>query len=679
MRSPISGDQHSLKRKRLVTSCSECYRRKQRCNRKKPCNNCLARNIPNKCIFSSPPPSTPTKSQRLSVSTGSTTEVSTGSNQPLEIGIESAQDSVDLGYSLVPGNNSFVGLQEILGNDEFQDVSVAYNNAVEFVPSKRDTESFVAKLPPRSVIEALVDFFFDEVNWHYFILERLYFNDLFSRWPPKETPDPVKYLKSTELSTELRYFPSLLFQVIALSLQFLPPDWDVLPKPSLRGLATSRTYSDLGDELLHFLGRPGFAIAAVQADFLRSSWLKNCGRGVESWHAVGNSIRQAQELGLHRQREIYQSSETNVEETLSRFWYEQHKKRIWINLFVWDGFMAMILGRPRMIHMDDCDAEPPMDCNIPGDPAKAVPMTVRPEDSQSVSTASAPLFRYAMACKAHEMRALRADRPRLKDYSIVRTLHEEIMSLVESLPAFLRLKNPDTTRDADFPYLPQLRQEVQVMTNLFLMTLHRPHIISNLESRRAALQAALETLDCQQSFFAHAKQHQYQLFGFAFYTVDASFLVSIITILFPPQNNETRQRISHSLQQAIESLTVMQTSNVIAASGLDIIQRCYQNLKSTPESSGITSDTRTPSHSTPVDGLHNLMKDLGQQDFHPLRGPQTNLSQSNITSELASSTSLSQSTPDNFSQTYWLDQLNVIDPLIYDQDFGNLWENIYFD
>ncbi|KAJ4857212.1 fungal specific transcription factor domain-containing protein [Trichoderma breve] len=620
MKSPTIGNQHSSKRKRLVTSCSECYRRKQRCNRKNPCNNCLARNIPNKCMFSTSPQHTPARVQQLPVSTVSTIQVSTGTAQSSGIGGESTQDSVDLGYSLVSGDNSFVGLQE---------------------------------LPSRSVIEALVDFFFDEVNWHYFILERLYFNDIFSRWPPKERTEPVKYLKSTQLSMELRYFPSLLFQVIALAVQFLPPDWDVLPEPSLRGLASSRTYSDLGDELLYFLRRPGLALAAVQADFLRSSWLKNYGRGVESWHAVGNSIsrRQAQELGLHRQREIYQSRDTNVEETLSMFWYEQHKKRIWINLFVWDGYMAMLLGRPRMIHMDDCDVEPPMDCNIPGDPSTAVPMTVRPEDSQSISTASAPLYRYAMACKAHEMRALRADRPHLKDYSIVRTLHDEIMSLVEALPAFLRVKNPDTTRDADIPYLPQLRQEVQVMTNLFLMTLHRPHIISNLESRRAALQAALETLDSQQSFFAHAKQHQYQLFGFAFYTVDASFLVSIITILFPPQNSETRQKISHSLHQAIESLSIMQTSNAIAASGLDIIQRCYQKLKSSPESSSSISDARTPSYYTP----------------------------SNTISGLASSTPLPQPTLDNFNQTYWLDQLNAIDPLIYDQDFGNLWENINFD
>lgn len=59
------------------------------------------------------------------------------------------------------------------------------------------------------------------------------------------------------------------------------------------------------------------------------------------WGAVLLTIsslhRQAQELGLHRQKEIYQSDETNIGETLSIFWYEQNKKRLWINLFVWDG------------------------------------------------------------------------------------------------------------------------------------------------------------------------------------------------------------------------------------------------------------------------------------------------------------------------------------------------------
>lgn len=149
----------------------------------------------------------------------------------------------------------------------------------------------IAKLPPRTVAEALVNFFFEEVNWHYFILERLYFDDLFSRWPPGEQTGPVRYLKPAELTAELQYFPSLLFQVIALALQFLPPDHDMFVELSQAEINSSQTYSDLGHEILSLLGRPGFTLTAVQADFLRSSWLKNYGKGVEAWHVIGYAIR----------------------------------------------------------------------------------------------------------------------------------------------------------------------------------------------------------------------------------------------------------------------------------------------------------------------------------------------------------------------------------------------------
>lgn len=108
------------------------------------------------------------------------------------------------------------------------------------------------------------------------------------------------------------------------------------------------------------------------------------------------------------------------------------------------------------------------------------------------------------------------------------------------------------------------------------MTLHRPHVISNMESREAALQVSPKTLDCQLISFAQAKQHQYHLFGLAFYTIEASLLVSIIMILFPPQNHETKQKVSRSLQHAIESLCDTKPFNPMAASGLDIIRRCYQ-------------------------------------------------------------------------------------------------------
>lgn len=57
------------KRRRVVTSCAECHRRKQKvlqswadlhlncilihlqCDRKQPCNVCLAREVPDKCYY----------------------------------------------------------------------------------------------------------------------------------------------------------------------------------------------------------------------------------------------------------------------------------------------------------------------------------------------------------------------------------------------------------------------------------------------------------------------------------------------------------------------------------------------------------------------------------------------------------------------------------------------------
>lgn len=185
----------------------------------------------------------------------------------------------------------FADWNEVLGNDEYLNITVSHKEGPRSMSSREDVQGLIAKLPPRPVIDALIDFFFDDVNWHYFILERFYFDSLLSRWPPTQEIKALSYLTIAGLSMEIRYFPALLFQVIALSLQFLPTDSDILAKSPAVEVSTSQTYSDLGDKLLSLLGRPGLALAAVQADFLRSSWLKNCGRGVEAWYTVGSAIR----------------------------------------------------------------------------------------------------------------------------------------------------------------------------------------------------------------------------------------------------------------------------------------------------------------------------------------------------------------------------------------------------
>ncbi|PLB53290.1 hypothetical protein P170DRAFT_127652 [Aspergillus steynii IBT 23096] len=107
---PASSTPQSLKRRRVVTSCSECYRRKQKCDRKTPCNNCKARNVIAQCVYDAYAPVKPADKHQESASNAES------GTDPVELlgSVEGmAQGSADLGYSLVSDSNTFVGLQEV--------------------------------------------------------------------------------------------------------------------------------------------------------------------------------------------------------------------------------------------------------------------------------------------------------------------------------------------------------------------------------------------------------------------------------------------------------------------------------------------------------------------------------------------------------------------------------------
>lgn len=47
--------------------------------------------------------------------------------------------------------------------------------------------------------------------------------------------------------------------------------------------------------------------------------------------------RQAQNLGLHLQRRISCGSEETLHSSLRDLWYDEHRRRLWVSLFAWDG------------------------------------------------------------------------------------------------------------------------------------------------------------------------------------------------------------------------------------------------------------------------------------------------------------------------------------------------------
>ena len=75
-------------------------------------------------------------------------------------------------------------------------------------------------------------------------------------------------------------------------------------------------------------------IERVQEQFLKGAWLKSESKIVESWHALGCTIREAQELGIDKE---------TGNEGLPEFDLEI-RRRIWTLLYIWDWYVSIIFS-----------------------------------------------------------------------------------------------------------------------------------------------------------------------------------------------------------------------------------------------------------------------------------------------------------------------------------------------
>lgn len=240
--------------------------------------------------------------------------------------------------------------------------------------------------------------------------------------------------------------------------------------------------------------------------------------------------------------------------------------------------MALILGRPRTIHVDDCTVMPPIDCDIFEDMLCNLPSTA---SNQHIPSSYTPvIFQHSMAHKIHEMFSSGAARPHIRNYSKVVMLDEEIIKLVNDLPPAVRPQDPDTSWDLQLPNLPKQRQQIACIAWSYLMSLHRPHVEEHAESRCAAIEYALKTLDAQEKLINLLDEHHYIVYGFSVYSIDAGMFLSAMILNFPLEDQQIIGRIDAALKQAITRLGRMKDRSAIAASGAKVLQRCYQSIQS---------------------------------------------------------------------------------------------------
>lgn len=563
------------------------------------------------------------------------------------------------------------------------DESLASPTAVSYAhpflhPSKRrDFQKLSQILPSPEIVQQLIEVFFNEANWYFAVLDKYFFDSMYRRWltvrSEAQTTDAA--------SLEVLHFVPLLVQVMALAMQFLSPGHACERLLGVRRQEErdemSGSLSETGEALMNLLERRLSTITSVQADLMRCAWLKNDGRGSEAWYSLGNAVRQAQELKIHRETDVTMNANETTAETLRDLWYDQHKRRLWVTLFIWESHMSLQLGRPRLINVSDCTLTDPIDCDLPLEPARTLVRVPEPDERPSSFTLQ--LVKFKIGCMIHRMLSTGATSPILEDYSIVQSLQDDLSHILASLPRAMQVEKPDTSWDLMYPGLVKQRLQISIVVFSFQLALHRTHASRHVSSRQMAKEAAIRTLEASHELFERSQPHHHKIYTLVFYTIDSGIFLAVTAIKHYTAASEERQRIFRSLKQAVGRLSVLKDRNIAAQHGEKVLEKCIQKFRQ-----------RWSDHTTflpaPLSGNDTLMKTaltVSNTNTSVSPGISPPVDHEAITDPIENDPSLGRDIFNEVSNvmlstTSWLEHMDMISMLNLRIDEGEyIWDSLF--
>lgn len=557
------------------------------CDRALPCSNCVFRSKQSACHYENE--STTRKQHSSNVNQNTSSEE--GNRSPIHDnrGREGAQTESDstaqlsaLGYSKSNSHNSlgiFKRIESHGGAGQTSRSAVTLCQP-DYNGLKERYKGLVRQLPARNFVEQLLKTFFQDFNWYYSAIDQELFMNQLQNW--NKVSFSVLNRGPQDLEGEIRYFPALLFQVLALALQFQPPQYEsnldslkYVSEMSLDDLAND--YSDSGVVILSLLGKRDLNLVTIQAGFLRTSFLKNCGFITESWHSLGQTIRDAQELGWHK--DLVDRTPHSPKRALESLWLAEVRRRIWTDLQLWDTHMALVLGRPTSIDHRDVNIALPIDTLPTKNYTAAAPLPRSESDPPTPLTML--IYNSKFLHILQDILTLQKEGAHPKDFTKVERLHKEILMLLEDVPPTLRSDYPDTTFDElpECKWLPAAREIVTSQGGFVIMALHKPYIFTNSNSRHEALKAGLSVLRAQQCMFQSLEARHYKLHTIVLSTFDPLILLSAIYILHPTENLQLLGDSLKHFEWAVERFGLISERNQLAKTALGVLQAVHVRLQ----------------------------------------------------------------------------------------------------
>ncbi|KAJ5507322.1 hypothetical protein N7527_009465 [Penicillium freii] len=622
------------------------YVNRKRCDRQYPCNHCTRRRRPEECVYGSPPVNGPSRPSVPADQPGTQPPRPVESARPIR---ETAVDDSEahwsrehsalarsFGYFEDSNSNTMALLRRLELSDQ---TDTELKNAS---PSTWESIHYELNLmPDRQIIDFLVQYFVNELNWMKQVIHAPSFLVNYQLWWAK---DKIAEIADVE-------FAALIARICSYATQFLPSPSHAVDQIRGRSLADIRdTCSNIGNNLATACEILDWKGTLVRVQHIIFAALKvSCeGRTSQFWEGIGSACRAAQKAGIHTDTtglmgsQLPKDSAQELERDIQR--------RTFCSLYVLDSHLSRQLDRipfipdhlvegtlPRLRLIPDIG-------NIPTETATTAPDIF----TERLMQVQLGLF----------WRGLGLQRTSEFDPTESERRYEKLKSeyLVNLHPTFA-IENPDTTLDKAIPKLPMQRQLLYIAIfdsicwNFRPLLLLKPNQVASLAPyKRVLLRSQKQRLGMAALKVLEAVATLHTMFGGSYTRFSAiifnSFEPAILLLNlcsnadFPFDQDDhstdlmgikvrmTYRIAMHAVEQAIHRLQMLADLSDMAASGARVatllFARCVQpNQSSSPLAltlsvSGSLGSTQFP---TPIERYGEQEKWLSLEAGDPYLMP----------------------------------------------------------
>ncbi|KAG6001197.1 hypothetical protein E4U21_004618 [Claviceps maximensis] len=566
------------------SACTECQRRKQKCNREWPCNHCQKRKVADKCCFNQTSiQEAPDKTPRQAVNR----KRQFSHEESIDAADSTSWDEVEcdfesLGYTAA---HLFGGLNST-STRKTKPAPRTYKQHYMDAASCPQLKRALQLLPPRPYTDAMVQNFLNNVNFHYYILYPSSFLEEYRTWWSLRSEDRPLGLQWT----------CLLLTVCACSTQYTDVELQRKLETDL-GQSTQKLteqYHNAARELHSVIPVRSNHLLNIQSLLHSCFWYKSESRFVECWHVLSAAIREAQELGIHKE---------TVTGPMPEFDREM-RRRVWCILDTWDWQISALLSRPMIIDRTDCDVGLP---NLTLEGYSPSPLLHIKLQSELIGNLSQRFSNPKMIVRP-------------TDVEMYQTVVETWM---RNFPPTYDLVNPDKSNDASRPWIISHRYHLHITALSMLLEPFRAYLTKPLSKhspsdevkiRSDGINYALRLIKSLHDFFDHVYPRDANFHFVLFCIFDtAAVLCSALMhdqdCSIPHQND-----IFGEIDKAVAMLKRLNTVTKTARTSYEVLVKVAQRIPRPALAPKQRWTARQQQHSTPKD-LALTPPNMSQAEF----------------------------------------------------------------